>query len=118
MLCDSYLHPLTVLSTLPAACLGALLALILFGEQFSLIALIGRLLLIGMARKNENTIVYSDIETQRRRRATAPRALFLASLRRFRPITMPVASPCSARCHWRSALPRAPNFGVRSALPL
>jgi multidrug efflux pump len=88
MLYESYLHPLTILSTLPAAGLGALLALRLCGEQFSIIALIGLLLLIGIVKKNGIMMIDVAIETQRRRHASAPQAIMLASLRRFRPIVM------------------------------
>ncbi|MEM6160881.1 multidrug efflux RND transporter permease subunit MdtC [Erwinia sp. P6884] len=88
MLYESYVHPLTILSTLPSAGVGALLALELFGAPFSLIALIGILLLIGIVKKNAIMMVDFALDAQRSGNLTAREAIFQASLLRFRPIMM------------------------------
>jgi multidrug efflux pump subunit AcrB len=88
VLYESYVHPLTILSTLPSAGLGALVTLIAFGFDFSLIALIGIILLIGIVKKNGIMLVDFAIEAQRNR-GLAPRdAIREACLLRFRPIMM------------------------------
>nr|WP_024965046.1 multidrug efflux RND transporter permease subunit MdtC [Pantoea sp. IMH] len=88
MLYESYVHPLTILSTLPSAGVGALLALELFGAPFSLIALIGILLLIGIVKKNAIMMVDFALDAQRSGNLSAREAIFQASLLRFRPIMM------------------------------
>ncbi|QEW31499.1 multidrug efflux RND transporter permease subunit MdtC [Erwinia billingiae] len=88
ILYESYVHPLTILSTLPSAGVGALLALELFSAPFSLIALIGILLLIGIVKKNAIMMVDFALEAQRNGNLTAREAIFQASLLRFRPIMM------------------------------
>ncbi|MEB5991711.1 multidrug efflux RND transporter permease subunit MdtC [Serratia ureilytica] len=88
VLYESYIHPLTILSTLPSAGVGALLALELFGAPFSLIALIGIMLLIGIVKKNAIMMVDFALEAQRNGGISAPEAIFQASLLRFRPILM------------------------------
>jgi len=88
ILYESYVHPLTILSTLPSAGVGALLALMLFGAPFSLIALIGIMLLIGIVKKNAIMMVDFAIVAQRRGGLTAREAIEQASLLRFRPIMM------------------------------
>lgn len=88
VLYESYVHPLTILSTLPSAGLGALLALELFSAPFSLIALIGILLLIGIVKKNAIMMVDFALEAQRNDKLNARDAIFEASLLRFRPIMM------------------------------
>ena len=88
ILYESYVHPLTILSTLPSAGVGALLALELFDAPFSLIALIGILLLIGIVKKNAIMMVDFALEAQRNGNLTAREAIFQASLLRFRPIMM------------------------------
>lgn len=88
MLYESYVHPLTILSTLPSAGVGALLALEWFGAPFSLIALIGIMLLIGIVKKNAIMMVDFAIEAQRKGDLTPQEAIFQASLLRFRPIMM------------------------------
>ncbi|KAB8307329.1 multidrug transporter subunit MdtC [Erwinia endophytica] len=88
ILYESYVHPLTILSTLPSAGVGALLALWLFSTPFSLIALIGILLLVGIVKKNAIMMVDFALEAQRTRNLTARDAIFQASLLRFRPIMM------------------------------
>ena len=88
VLYESYVHPLTILSTLPSAGLGALMTLMVFGFDFSLIALIGIILLIGIVKKNGIMLVDFAIEAQRSR-GLAPRdAIREACLLRFRPIMM------------------------------
>ncbi|WP_455814360.1 multidrug efflux RND transporter permease subunit MdtC [Pseudomonas graminis] len=88
ILYESYVHPLTILSTLPSAGVGALLALELFNAPFSLIALIGILLLIGIVKKNAIMMVDFALDAQRNGGMTARDAIFQASLLRFRPIMM------------------------------
>ncbi|MBP6122252.1 MULTISPECIES: multidrug efflux RND transporter permease subunit MdtC [Providencia] len=88
ILYESYIHPLTILSTLPSAGVGALLALELFDTPFSLIALIGIMLLIGIVKKNAIIMVDFAIQAQRNAGLTAREAIFRASLLRFRPIVM------------------------------
>ncbi|MEY1028811.1 multidrug efflux RND transporter permease subunit MdtC [Providencia stuartii] len=88
ILYESYIHPLTILSTLPSAGVGALLALELFDTPFSLIALIGIMLLIGIVKKNAIIMVDFAIQAQRQHGLTAREAILRASLLRFRPILM------------------------------
>lgn len=88
ILYESYIHPLTILSTLPSAGVGALLALELFQAPFSLIALIGIMLLIGIVKKNAIMMVDFAITAQRSDNLSAKEAIFQACLLRFRPIMM------------------------------
>lgn len=88
ILYESYVHPLTILSTLPSAGVGALLALELFNTPFSLIALIGILLLIGIVKKNAIMMVDFALEAQRNGNLSARDAIFQACQLRFRPILM------------------------------
>ncbi|HDL7787615.1 TPA: multidrug efflux RND transporter permease subunit MdtC [Yersinia enterocolitica] len=88
ILYESYVHPLTILSTLPSAGVGALLALELFDAPFSLIALIGIMLLIGIVKKNAIMMVDFALDAQRNGNLNARDAIFQASLLRFRPILM------------------------------
>jgi multidrug efflux pump subunit AcrB len=88
MLYESYVHPLTILSTLPSAGLGALLTLLAFGYDFSLIALIGVILLIGIVKKNGIMLVDFAIEAERNRGLAPAEAIREACLLRFRPIMM------------------------------
>ncbi|MEQ9721757.1 multidrug efflux RND transporter permease subunit MdtC [Yersinia alsatica] len=88
ILYESYVHPLTILSTLPSAGVGALLALELFNAPFSLIALIGIILLIGIVKKNAIMMVDFALNAQRNGNISAREAIFQASLLRFRPIMM------------------------------
>jgi len=88
ILYESYVHPLTILSTLPSAGVGALLALELFDAPFSLIALIGIMLLIGIVKKNAIMMVDFALEAQRTGNLTPQEAIFQACLLRFRPIMM------------------------------
>lgn len=88
VLYESYVHPLTILSTLPSAGVGALLALEMFGAPFSLIALIGIMLLIGIVKKNAIMMVDFAIEAERNGGMSPRDAIFQACLLRFRPIMM------------------------------
>ena len=88
ILYESYIHPLTVLSTLPAAGVGAVLALMLFNMEFSVIALIGVFLLLGIVKKNAILIIDFALDAQRSRGLSAVEAVREASLLRFRPILM------------------------------
>ena len=88
MLYKSYVHPLTILSTLPSAGLGALVTLMAFGFDFSLIALIGIILLIGIVKKNGIMLVDFAIEAQRNRGRAPVHAIREACLLRFRSIMM------------------------------
>ncbi|MGJ0479684.1 multidrug efflux RND transporter permease subunit MdtC [Pantoea agglomerans] len=88
ILYESYVHPLTILSTLPSAGVGALLALELFDTPFSLIALIGILLLIGIVKKNAIMMVDFALEAERNGQLSPREAIYQACLLRFRPIMM------------------------------
>ncbi|MFI4867092.1 MAG: efflux RND transporter permease subunit [Steroidobacteraceae bacterium] len=88
ILYESYVHPITILSTLPSAGVGAVLALLLFGADFSLIALIGVILLIGIVKKNAIMMIDVALETERQRNVDARTAIYDACLLRFRPIMM------------------------------
>ena len=88
VLYESYIHPLTILSTLPSAGLGALLALWTVIMQFTLIALIGILLLIGIVKKNAIMMIDFALEAERKRGMAPREAIYEACLLRFRPIMM------------------------------
>ena len=88
VLYESYVHPLTILSTLPSAGVGALLALKLFDSEFNIIALIGVILLIGIVKKNAIMMIDFALATERRTRCTPEESIFEACLLRFRPIMM------------------------------
>jgi multidrug efflux pump len=92
MLYESYVHPLTILSTLPSAGIGALLALMLVGEPFTLIALIGVFLLIGIVKKNAIMMVDFALLVERRDGLSSREAIYQACLVRFRPIMMTTVS--------------------------
>jgi len=88
MLYESYIHPITILSTLPSAGVGALLALILFGTDLTVIALIGIILLIGIVKKNAIMMIDFALEVERRLGLSPKEAIYEACLLRFRPIMM------------------------------
>jgi len=92
MLYESYVHPITILSTLPSAGIGALLALLMLGYEFSLIALIGVFLLIGIVKKNAIMMVDFALQAERERNLSSRDAIFEACLVRFRPIMMTTAA--------------------------
>ena len=88
VLYESYIHPLTILSTLPSAGVGALLALMVCGSEFSIIALIGVILLIGIVKKNAIMMIDFALLAEREHGLDAREAIFQACLLRFRPIMM------------------------------
>jgi multidrug efflux pump len=88
VLYESYIHPITILSTLPSAGVGALVALILCGEEFSVIALIGIVLLIGIVKKNAIMMIDFALVAERKDGLKPEEAIYQACLLRFRPIMM------------------------------
>jgi multidrug efflux pump len=88
VLYESLVHPITILSTLPSAGVGALLALLAFRTEFSIIALIGVILLIGIVKKNAIMMIDFALEAQRSQGLPPEKAIFQACLLRFRPIMM------------------------------
>jgi len=88
VLYESYIHPLTILSTLPSAGVGALLFLLLFREDFGIIALIGMVLLIGIVKKNAIMMIDFALEAERHEHKPPLDAIREACLLRFRPIMM------------------------------
>jgi multidrug efflux pump len=110
VLYESLVHPLTVLSTLPSAGIGAVLALLMFRMEFSIIALIGVFLLIGIVKKNAILIIDFALEAERGRGLSALEAVREACLLRFRPILMTTLAAALG------ALPLAIGFGEGSEL--
>ena len=110
ILYESLIHPITVLSTLPSAGVGAVLALLMFKMEFSIIALIGVFLLIGIVRKNAILIIDFALEAERARGLTAMEAVREACMLRFRPILMTTLAAALG------ALPLAIGFGEGSEL--
>jgi multidrug efflux pump len=88
VLYESYIHPITILSTLPSAGAGALLAMLVFGEEMGVIALIGIILLIGIVKKNGIMMVDFALDAERKEGKPPQEAIFQACLLRFRPILM------------------------------
>ena len=88
ILYESYIHPITILSTLPSATLGALIALLLFNMEFSIIAMLGMILLIGIVKKNAIMMVDFALQAEREELLSSYDAIVKASLVRFRPIMM------------------------------
>ncbi|HZP07376.1 MAG TPA: efflux RND transporter permease subunit [Terracidiphilus sp.] len=88
VLYESFIHPITILSTLPSAGVGALLALMIFRQDLSVVAIIGIILLIGIVKKNGIMIVDFALEAEREHGKDATEAIYEASLLRFRPIMM------------------------------
>jgi multidrug efflux pump len=110
ILYESLIHPVTVLTTLPSAGVGAVLALLMFRMEFSIIALIGVFLLIGIVKKNAILIIDFALEEQRSRGLSALEAVRTACLLRFRPILMTTLAAALG------ALPLAIGFGEGSEL--
>ena len=110
VLYESLIHPITVLSTLPSAGFGALLMLMIFKMEFSIIALIGIFLLIGLVKKNAIMIIDFALDAQRSRGLSATEAVREACMRRFRPILMTTLAA------GLGALPLAIGFGEGSEL--
>ena len=92
MLYESYMHPFTILSTLPSAGIGALLALLIMDQEFSIIAMIGVFLLIGIVKKNAIMMVDYALHAQRHQHLSVTEAAFEACMVRFRPIMMTTIS--------------------------
>src|SRR5262249_51583179 len=88
MLYESYIHPITILSALPSAGVGALIMLMLFGYDLSVIALIGIILLIGIVKKNAIMMIDFALEAERKEGKSSLEAIHEACLLRFRPIMM------------------------------
>ena len=88
VLYESYVHPLTILSTLPSAGVGALLALMITGQDLGVIGIIGIILLIGIVKKNAIMMIDFAIEAERRQGMTPLQAIHQAAVLRFRPILM------------------------------
>jgi len=88
ILYESYIHPITILSTLPSAGIGALLALQVTGLEFSIIAMIGVLLLVGIVKKNAIMMIDVALDRERNQGLDAQEAIYQACLLRFRPILM------------------------------
>ena len=105
VLYESYVHPITILSTLPSAGVGALLALMLFHVEFDIIGLIAVILLIGIVKKNAIMMIDFAIEAKRSRNLNSYEAIFEASLLRFRPILMTTSAAILG------AVPLALSFG-------
>jgi len=110
VLYESFIHPLTILSTLPSAGLGAVLLLWLWGQDFTIIALIGVVLLIGIVKKNGILVVDFAIAAQRREGLDATEAIYQACLARFRPILMTTLAATLG------AVPLMLGFGTGSEL--
>jgi HAE1 family hydrophobic/amphiphilic exporter-1 len=110
VLYESFIHPLTILSGLPAAALGALLALKVMGFDLSIIALIGLLMLIGIVKKNAIMMIDVALETLRTEKISPSEAIHEACIRRFRPIMM------TTFCALLGALPIALGGGASSEL--
>lgn len=88
VLYESYIHPITILSTLPSAAVGALLALLISGNDLGMIAIIGIILLIGIVKKNAIMMIDFALDAERNRGADPETAIYEAALLRFRPILM------------------------------
>lgn len=88
ILYESYIHPITILSTLPSAGVGALLALIISGHDLDMIAIIGIILLIGIVKKNAIMMIDFALEAERQQHLAPEQAIYQACLLRFRPILM------------------------------
>ncbi len=110
MLYESLIHPLTILSTIPTAGLGALLALMIAHLELSIVAMIGIILLVGIVKKNAIMMVDFAIEAQRERGRTPSEAIYEAALVRFRPIVMTSAAALFG------AIPLAVGWGTGSEL--
>jgi multidrug efflux pump len=110
VLYESYMHPITILSTLPSAGVGALLALKAVGMEFSIIALIGVILLIGIVKKNAIMMIDFAIQVERNEGKSPERAIFEACVLRFRPIMMTTMAALLG------AVPLAIGFGDGSEM--
>src|SRR5256714_2932725 len=110
ILYESYVHPITILSTLPSAGVGAVLALIVTDTEFSVVALIGVILLIGIVKKNAIIMIDFALDAERTLGLSSREAIYQACLKRFRPIMM------TTMAAMLGALPLAIGFGEGSEL--
>jgi multidrug efflux pump len=110
VLYESFVHPVTILSTLPSAGVGALLALLLFHLDLDIVAIIGIILLIGIVKKNGIMMVDFALEAERNEGKDATEAIYQASLLRFRPIMMTTMAALL------SGVPLAIGTGIGSEL--
>jgi multidrug efflux pump len=110
VLYESYVHPVTILSTLPSAGVGAVLALLLFQTEFSIIALIGVILLIGIVKKNAIMMIDFALDAERTQNLSSHDAIYQACLMRFRPIMM------TTMAAMLGAVPLAIGFGEGAEL--
>jgi multidrug efflux pump len=110
VLYESFVHPVTILSTLPSAGVGALLALLLFHLDLDIVAIIGIILLIGIVKKNGIMMVDFALEAERNEGKDATEAIYQASLLRFRPIMMTTMAALL------SGIPLAVGTGIGSEL--
>jgi multidrug efflux pump len=117
VLYESYIHPITIISTLPSAGVGALLALMITHTEFSVIALIGIILLIGIVQKNAIMMIDFALQAERNQGKPAEEAIFQACLLRFRPIMMTTMAACWADCRWLWAAAWARSCASRWASP-
>jgi multidrug efflux pump len=110
VLYESYVHPITILSTLPSAGVGAVLTLMLFHTEFSIMALIGVILLIGIVKKNAIMMIDFALDAERSEGLSSRDAIYQACLMRFRPIMM------TTMAAMLGAVPLAIGFGEGSEL--
>ncbi len=110
VLYESYIHPITILSTLPSAGVGAILALMITGQELSVVALIGIILLIGIVKKNAILMIDFALEAERKEGKDSTEAIYQACLLRFRPIMMTTMAALLA------GLPLALGSGIGAEL--
>jgi multidrug efflux pump len=110
VLYESYIHPVTILSTLPSAGVGALLSLIIAGQDLGIIAIIGIILLIGIVKKNAILMVDFALDAEREQNLKPEEAIYQAALLRFRPILMTTLAALLG------ALPLMVSWGVGAEL--
>jgi len=110
VLYESFIHPITILSTLPSAGVGAVLALIYTGTELSIMAMIGVILLIGIVKKNAIMMIDFALDAERREGLTSREAIYQACLKRFRPIIMTTMAAMFG------AVPLAIGFGEGAEL--
>ena len=110
ILYENFIHPITILSTLPSACVGALIALILFHQDLSVVAIIGLVLLLGIVKKNGIMIVDFALQAQREEGMNATEAAYKACMLRFRPIMMTTMAALLA------GVPLAFGWGIGSEI--
>jgi len=110
VLYESYVHPITILSTLPSAGVGAALALVATDSEFNLVALLGVILLIGIVKKNAIMMIDFALDAERSRGLTSREAIYQACLKRFRPIVMTTMAAMFG------AVPLAIGFGEGAEL--